>query len=97
MLMILAASRDMPERERDIVVRELIRGFNGLLPTQCIVLCNCLSVFLTTVALLNYVDLAREAGTKVTGGQTVVCTKTLTLTLTQQRLALSAERATSTN
>jgi len=45
MLMILAASRDMPERERDICTREMIRGFN---------------------------DLATEAGTKVTGGQTVL-------------------------
>eukprot|EP01094_Clydonella_sp_ATCC50884_P029405 TRINITY_DN9192_c0_g1_i1.p1 TRINITY_DN9192_c0_g1~~TRINITY_DN9192_c0_g1_i1.p1 ORF type:complete len:310 (-),score=70.97 TRINITY_DN9192_c0_g1_i1:93-1022(-) len=45
MLMILAASRDMEERERDICTREMIRGFN---------------------------DLATEAGTKVTGGQTVL-------------------------
>lgn len=45
MLMILAASRDMHERERDICTREMIRGFN---------------------------DLATEAGTKVTGGQTVL-------------------------
>mmetsp|Transcript_8503 Transcript_8503/g.35490 ORF Transcript_8503/g.35490 Transcript_8503/m.35490 type:complete len:309 (-) Transcript_8503:376-1302(-) len=45
MLMILAASTDMPERERDIVTHELIRGFN---------------------------DVAVEAETRVTGGQTVM-------------------------
>lgn len=44
-LMILAASRDMPERERFIVTQEMIRGFN---------------------------DLALEAETEVTGGQTVL-------------------------
>lgn len=44
-LMILAASRDMPERERHIVTKELIRGFN---------------------------DLAKEAETEITGGQTVL-------------------------
>jgi len=45
MLMILAASRDMPERERLICTQEMIRGFN---------------------------DLATEAGTSITGGQTVM-------------------------
>lgn len=45
MLMILAASTDMAERERDIVTHELIRGFN---------------------------DVAVEAETRVTGGQTVM-------------------------
>jgi len=44
MLMILAASTDMPERERNICTQEMIRGFN---------------------------DLAREAETIITGGQTV--------------------------
>jgi len=43
-LMILAASIDMPHNEREIVTKQLIRGFN---------------------------DLAIEAGTMVTGGQTV--------------------------
>jgi len=45
MLMILAASRDMKERERNICTKEMIRGFN---------------------------DLAVEAETEVTGGQTVL-------------------------
>lgn len=45
MLMILAASRDMPERERLICTQEMIRGFN---------------------------DLAAEAETTITGGQTVM-------------------------
>ncbi|KNC50705.1 selenide, water dikinase [Thecamonas trahens ATCC 50062] len=45
MLMILAASLEMPKDQRMIVTRELIRGFN---------------------------DLATEAGTSVTGGQTVL-------------------------
>ena len=45
MLMILAASRDMPERERDIVTKQMMKGF---------------------------IDLAHEAGTQVTGGQTVM-------------------------
>mmetsp|Transcript_24725 Transcript_24725/g.53238 ORF Transcript_24725/g.53238 Transcript_24725/m.53238 type:complete len:310 (+) Transcript_24725:140-1069(+) len=45
MLMILAASRDMPERERNICTKEMIRGFN---------------------------DLAKEAETEITGGQTVL-------------------------
>lgn len=45
MLMILAASRNMESEHRDIVTREMIRGFN---------------------------DLAIEAGTRVTGGQTVI-------------------------
>ena len=31
MLMILAASRDMPERERFICTQEMIRGFNGII------------------------------------------------------------------
>lgn len=45
MLMILAASRDMKERERNICTKEMIRGFN---------------------------DLAQEAETEITGGQTVM-------------------------
>eukprot|EP01096_Ripella_sp_DP13-Kostka_P003253 TRINITY_DN1470_c0_g2_i1.p1 TRINITY_DN1470_c0_g2~~TRINITY_DN1470_c0_g2_i1.p1 ORF type:complete len:316 (+),score=122.08 TRINITY_DN1470_c0_g2_i1:205-1152(+) len=45
MLMILAASRDMDERERDIVTKLMMKGF---------------------------IDLAHEAGTQVTGGQTVM-------------------------
>uniref|UniRef100_A0A7S4IDY6 Selenide, water dikinase n=1 Tax=Vannella robusta TaxID=1487602 RepID=A0A7S4IDY6_9EUKA len=45
MLMILAASRDMNERERNICTKEMIRGFN---------------------------DLAKEAETEITGGQTVM-------------------------
>jgi len=45
MLMLLAASNEMPEDCRDIVTRLILRGFN---------------------------DLAKEAGTTVTGGQTVL-------------------------
>eukprot|EP00123_Amoebidium_parasiticum_P009709 comp19658_c0_seq1/m.23277 comp19658_c0_seq1/g.23277 ORF comp19658_c0_seq1/g.23277 comp19658_c0_seq1/m.23277 type:complete len:190 (-) comp19658_c0_seq1:563-1132(-) len=45
MLMVLAASTDMPVEMREIVTKEMIRGFN---------------------------DLAEEAGTKVTGGQSVL-------------------------
>eukprot|EP00124_Ichthyophonus_hoferi_P003535 Ihof_evm6s310 gene=Ihof_evmTU6s310 len=45
MLMILAASTDIPVEFRDVVTMEMIRGFN---------------------------DLASEAGTKVTGGQSVL-------------------------
>jgi selenide,water dikinase len=45
MLMLLASCNQMNERERNIVSRQLILGFN---------------------------DLAREAGTRVTGGQTVL-------------------------
>jgi len=44
-LMILASSTEMPHREREIVTKQMIRGFN---------------------------DLALEAGTMVTGGQTVM-------------------------
>ena len=64
MLMLLAASRDMPERERDIVTRELIRGFNGMASLALTVL--------MTLLTRPSADLAHEAGTKVTGGQTVV-------------------------
>lgn len=45
MLMILAVSIDMSEKERHICTQEMIRGFN---------------------------DLAKEAETEITGGQTVV-------------------------
>lgn len=44
-LMILASSREMPERERNIVTQQMMQGFN---------------------------DLATEAETEVTGGQTVL-------------------------
>ncbi len=45
LLMLLAASTDMQEQERNVVTRRLIEGFS---------------------------DLARQAGTSVTGGQTVL-------------------------
>jgi len=45
MLMTLGASAEMPQPQREIVTREMVRGFN---------------------------DLAEEAGTKVTGGQSVM-------------------------
>ena len=45
MLMILAISLEMSEEEREVVTREMIRGFD---------------------------DCAKEAGTKVTGGQSVM-------------------------
>jgi selenide,water dikinase len=43
--MILASSLDMPKDQREVVTREMIRGYD---------------------------DLSKEAGTSVTGGQTVL-------------------------
>lgn len=45
MLMLLGACKDMNETERDVVLTQMMKGFN---------------------------DLAKEAGTRVTGGQTVI-------------------------
>lgn len=45
MLMVLAVSLDMDEKEREVITREMIRGFN---------------------------DTAEEAGTTVTGGQSIL-------------------------
>lgn len=50
----------MPKKERDICTKLMIQGFNGML-------CNVLS------HLLTLLDLAAEGGTRVTGGQSVVC------------------------
>lgn len=65
MLMILAASTDMPEREREICTKEMIRGFNGTSPWS--------PFFLLFRGLITWgsTDLAREAETIITGGQTV--------------------------
>ena len=62
MLMILAASRDMPERERNICTKEMIRGFNGMWVDggDRMVAYGCV------------LELAQEAETEITGGQTVV-------------------------
>jgi len=65
MLMLLASSSDMPLPDRDVCTKLLIKGFNG----------NTLLVEVTqSIHFSSHVrtDLALEAGTSVTGGQTVV-------------------------
>lgn len=67
MLMILSASLQMKPKERDIVTTQIIRGFAGAqharpFPAPCP----------ATVTHCAASDVAREAGTSVTGGQTVL-------------------------
>jgi len=59
-LMILAASLDMDESSRDIVARQFIKGFDGTL----------LNIF-CALCIPTILDAANDAGTAVTGGQTV--------------------------
>jgi hypothetical protein len=73
MLMLLASSNQMSETERNIISRQFILGFNGVV--FCLILfCSISLRFLTLcVKFVHFTDLAKEANTKVTGGQTVVC------------------------
>jgi hypothetical protein len=63
MLMLLGVAESMSQEERDVVTRLMIKGFNG--SSLCV---DCF-LEINSHAMLC-VDLAQEAGTSVTGGQT---------------------------
>ena len=56
MLMLLAASRKLSDKENDIVLKLIMKGFNG---------------YIYLFQLTWCIDTAKEAETEVTGGQTV--------------------------
>lgn len=71
MLMLLASSNQMNETERNIISRKFILGFNGM--CFCFVFSIPFRFLRPCLNFFHFTDLAKEANTKVTGGQTVVC------------------------
>lgn len=66
MLMLLAISTKMTEKERDVVIPLIMRGFK-VRHNRCLLVCGRADDFFS-----QFKDSALEAGTSVTGGQSVV-------------------------
>jgi selenide,water dikinase len=66
-LMVLAVSSDMDKNDRAIVTNKMIKGFDG--PSWFCLICMC--AFRFPELICSFLDACKEAGTLVTGGQTI--------------------------
>lgn len=70
MLMLLAASEDIPAELRSNIAKLMMKGFAGLIYLFIWLGC-CFFVFCFKIEFDSILDLAKIAGTNISGGQSV--------------------------